>query len=207
MTRDPPPWGNRMPANVYRIACSHCEYRSVRFPGDRLAVLVPDPLEDTADGTVLLHPLAPFVLEEFDLTFPRAAWGGHLVDAKAMVCTDCGKVFERQKLTGGGVGIGCGGWMFVFAMAAAVAGLTAYLSQNPFIGLGVAGLGAVGTLACLELGAGWIIRRRYPTRARSVARGGHCPNCGSENSHRAKRYAGTLPCPQCGQTACRVESG
>jgi hypothetical protein len=192
-------------ASVYRVACSACEYRSARFPGARLAVLVPDPLEDTANGTVLLHPLAPFVLEEFDLSFPQAAWGGHLVAARSVVCIDCGRVAEQQKLTGGGVGIGCGGWLIVFAAGVVAAGITAYLAENPFIGLGVAGVGAVLALAVIELGAGVIVRARYRNRARAVAGNGRCAGCGSYRRVRVDQCNDTFPCPACEQPECRVQ--
>lgn len=193
-----------MPAPL-RASCSACGYRSARFPARRLAVLVPDPLEDTADGTVLIHPLAPYVLEEFDLSFPKAAWGGHLVAARAVVCTDCGRVSERQRLTGGGAGVGCGGWLAVLAGAFVAAGLAAWLAKNPFVGIGVAGCGAVTVLAALELGAGVIVRTRFRTRAKAVAGDGSCPGCGGRTLHPADRFRGTLPCPECGAAAVEVK--
>ena len=195
-------------AERFRASCSACGYESAARPAQGVAVLVTDAEEDTRrrteDVPLVFHPLAPFVLDEFGLSYPAAAWGGQLVLVRAVVCPDCGSSHEHRYLTAGGASAGCAGWLVVGLFGAFVALVSGLLVGNPFLGAALGGGVAVGLLATAELGASVIVRSLYPRRARAVEGANACPNCGSRGGVRVSALPAKLPCPQCGEARLMV---
>lgn len=191
---------------VFRAACGECEYQSADIPPGGYAVLVPDPDGPpllAADHPPVLHPFAPFVLDEFGLTFATAAWGGQLVERSSMACRDCGRVFERRRLTAGGAALGCGGCGVIAGLAVALGAVAAFASGNPFVGGGVGAVAGVLLAAGVEMGASAIVRGRYPDRARAVDTPRTCPGCHGNRVARVGSGSGPFPCPACGRRAVR----
>lgn len=194
---------------VFHAACADCGYESPALSPGGFAVLVPDTDEPTPPilgrrHPPVLHPFAPYVLDEFGLTFASAAWGGQLVEFETVVCRDCGRVFERRRLTAGGAAIGCAGCLTLAAAAAVVAVVVAIAVGNPFVGLGVGAVAAVAVAAVIECGASGIVRRRYRDRVGQVDTPRTCPDCGGRRCSRVGSGGGPFPCPSCGHRAVRI---
>jgi hypothetical protein len=195
-------------AVVYRGSCSVCGYESEPTTAGGPHVLVTDDDEDRRrrageDVPVILHPLTPYVLDEFGLSFAAAAWDGRLVDVRRLVCRDCGRVYESRRLTAGGVPVGCGGCLGIAAVAVVIAVAAGAILQNPFAGVTVGALAGVGLFAGIELGGSALVRRRFPHRAAAVATPPGCPACGGRVGVPVDRAAGPVPCPQCGGRSLR----
>jgi hypothetical protein len=191
---------------VFQGCCSACGYDTPPVTAGGPCVLVTDADEDRRRRIgepvpVVLHPLAPYVLDEFGLSFASAAWGGRLVEVRQLVCRDCGRAFERRWLTAGGVPVGCGGCLGIVAAGGLAAAATAVIAENPFLGLAVGGLTGAGLLAAIELGGSPLVRRRYPHRAAAVRTSPACPDCGSRAGIPVDRLRGPVPCPRCGTRA------
>jgi hypothetical protein len=190
---------------TYRRHCTECEFQPPDITAGGFSVFVTNSEEDARRQggetlPVVLHPLMPYVLDEFGLSYHSVAWGGQLVAVQNCVCRECGHVFEKRQLTTGGVTIGCGGCVVVAVLVFVVGAIVAFASGNPFIGSGV-GV-AVGVLAATgtEWSAHWLVRWRYPRRAEAVDTEPACRTCGSSRWLLLASAVGqALPCPNCGQ--------
>jgi hypothetical protein len=191
---------------LIRRHCTECDYDPPTLPAADFAIFVTDREEDERRRAgqalpVVLHPLTPFVLDEFGLSYQRAAWGGQLINQTNYVCRDCGTVFEHRKLTAGGVTIGCGGCLLVGVLVFVVGLMVAFATGNPFIGSGVGVSLGVLVATGTELTAHWVIRWRYPERVQAVDSPAlACPTCQGERVLPLVRAVGqTFLCPRCGQ--------
>lgn len=193
---------------VFHAACDRCDYAAPDLPAGGFAVYVPDP-PDAAPllgrhHPPVIHPFAPFVLDEFGLSFASAAWGGRLIEVESVICTDCGRPFERRRLTAGGAAIGCGGCLAIAGGGFAVGLTAAVLAGNPFVGAGAGTATAVAAAAALEFGSSALVRLRFRDRAAAVDTPRGCPDCGSRRAARVGSGGGPFPCPGCGRRAVRV---
>lgn len=196
---------------VYQGTCTACGYEGRPVTAGGPCLLVTDADEDRRRRAgepvpVLLHPLVPSVLDEFGLSFALAAWGGRLVEVRRVVCRDCGRVYDRRRLTAGGVPVGCGGCLGIAAVGGVVAVATGAAAGNPFVGLAAGGLAGASLLAGVELGASAIVRRRFRYRAAAVRTPPGCPDCGGRHVTPVDRTRGPVPCPQCGSRTLRFQS-
>jgi hypothetical protein len=193
---------------LFQGTCSACGYEPPPVSPGGPCLLVTDAAEDRRRRIgehvpVVLHPLTPYVLNEFGLSFALAAWGGRLVEARRLVCPDCGRVYERRWLTAGGVPVGCGGCLGIAVFAGAAAAAAGVAARNPFAGLAIGGAAGAGLLAAAELGASVIVRWWYPERAAAVRTPAECPDCGGRPGIRVNKLRKTVPCPQCGSKTMR----
>lgn len=192
---------------VFHAACDECDYVAPALPAGGFAVYIPDPPDAAPllgrDHPPVVHPFAPYVLDEFGLTFASAAWGGRLVAVQSLLCSECGRHFERRRLTAGGAALGCGGCLTVAVGGFTVGLAVAFLSGNPFVGAGVGVAVGVAVTAILEIGATAIVRYRYPDRTAAVDTPKECPHCGGRRAMKVKA-GGPFPCPGCGARAVRL---
>jgi ribosomal protein L37AE/L43A len=194
---------------VFHAACADCGYEAADLSPGGFAVLVPDAETDSPPilgrhHPPVLHPFAPFVLDEFGLSFATAAWGGQLVERETVVCRECGRVFERRRLTAAGAAVGCGGCLAIAGGAFAVAVVVGLVTGNPFVGAGAGAVVAVAAGAVAEFGASAFVRRRFRERAATVDTPRTCPDCGGRRVARVGSNGGPFPCPACGRRAVRI---
>lgn len=187
---------------IYRPICTTCGYEGPATTPSELWVWVTDAREDAQRQRgehphIVLHPMKPCVLEEFGLSFSWAAWGGHLVQVRKLVCLDCGRLFDYRWLTAGGVPVGCAGCLGITFLAGIIAGVATLAVDNAFIGLGVGLTSAALLLAICELGASPLVRLWYASRARAIATERSCPDC-LRTGLPVDRVVEPVPCPQCG---------
>lgn len=207
---------------IYQGNCRNCGYQTPFLTSSYGAVFVDDPvpgvqhevagavlpkgdeekLATTNDPNlvVLAHPCEQSILTRTGHTWGSLLRQGRYVAVRNAACRGCGTVFAQRRLTAPPL-LGCALSLVVGALGGILAGL---LRQSLLEGFVLWLCLTAGGSFAMDWMAGFYFRRRFSSRAASLANGSACPNCRTRDST-AIESRQVVICPVCHQAKLRFD--